>query len=88
MNGVLILILFGALFFLLGWIFWDMEESNESFWDALLEALADIFLDFTPGFRTVALLFWLIGFLIIILGIVAFFNPAVLDLFPAFQAPA
>lgn len=81
LTGALIVISFGLFFFLLGWIFWSMEETRETFWIALLETIADIFSDFhLSSYRTVALILWLTGFLTVILGIISFNHPEILDL--------
>ncbi|MGG3466885.1 hypothetical protein ABES02_05005 [Neobacillus pocheonensis] len=80
--GVLIVFLFGLFFFLLGWIFWGMGENGETFWVALLETLADIFSEFLfASYRTVALIFWVMGFLFVVLGLITLKNPEILPIF-------
>ncbi|MGG1675240.1 hypothetical protein ACIFOT_05730 [Neobacillus sp. NRS-1170] len=83
MTGALILIAFGFFFLLLGWIFWGMDEdTGKPFWVALLETLTDIFSDFLlASYRTVALIFWTIGLLVVVLGLISIKHPELLNMF-------
>ncbi|WP_335443773.1 hypothetical protein [Neobacillus drentensis] len=80
-TGAFILIAFGLFFILLGWIFWGMEEDNgETFWEALLVTLSNVFSDFLlTSFRTVALIFWTIGILVVVLGLISIKHHEILN---------
>ncbi|MFB9759357.1 hypothetical protein [Ectobacillus funiculus] len=69
MHGALILFILSFLCFLVGWLFWDMDDTVQPFWVSLLDALSDIFMDFVPGVRSVALILWFIGLIFLLFGI-------------------
>ncbi|MEH7419583.1 hypothetical protein V7266_30590 [Neobacillus drentensis] len=86
MHGAFIFFLLGFLSILIGWIiFWQMDDSDEPFWLIFLEALSDI-VNFNPNFLIIGLLFWVLGFLLVLLGIGTSFNPAILNIFSSILA--
>ncbi|MEH7332538.1 hypothetical protein V7161_07875 [Neobacillus drentensis] len=58
-----------------------MEEDNgETFWEALLVTLSNVFSDFLlTSFRTVALIFWTIGILVVVLGLISIKHHEILN---------
>ncbi|GAA3312673.1 hypothetical protein GCM10020331_000960 [Ectobacillus funiculus] len=44
-----------------------MDDTVQPFWVSLLDALSDIFMDFVPGVRSVALILWFIGLIFFLL---------------------
>jgi hypothetical protein len=78
-NGALILLAIGIILLLFAWYLWRKGDPNQPFWIALLETLSDIFLELVfTSYRTWALFLWLIGFVMVLLGIFALYKNATL----------
>lgn len=73
MNTAIILFITGLIMMLLGVYFWRKGDPDQSLWAAFLETITDIFLELVfTSYRTWALILWLIGFVMALLGCISF----------------